>query len=230
MAIRKVQEVPRALPHARLFLDDLETVTNILVEAHARAKRQQNAQVTVSYRIRDAIYDSIADLEQLGGSTNEIEIILNLGGREVDALALYGRFTAPVISLYELSAEERWAVHAKLHDVFLHRGMYLKNLVLSAPKWLKIAFFTGGNIVLWSVTLFNIPGLHAWLIDAPVILSFLVAATVGYRSSRVNFVRSYERRKLLSTTTKSWALNGLFFVLGLVVKEVVQRLVPRFFK
>lgn len=93
---RHVQEVPRDLPHARLYLDDIETVTRILTEevsqvATAQGRDRQtdtptdegvlaDPEVRVLYRIGQEEMDSIDDLLTQGGSVADFEVRISGAG------------------------------------------------------------------------------------------------------------------------------------------------------
>ena len=73
---RQIQEVPRQLPHARLFLDDLEAINNIMLEEMSEQFKAEVAR----YAVPDAGEDSIVP------TTFEPRITYLLGQVEMDSL------------------------------------------------------------------------------------------------------------------------------------------------
>jgi hypothetical protein len=74
VAIKHIRELPNELPHARIYLDDLDEIREILIEACTTAretfrkemKYDGKTEITVIYRVDDLRIDSVEDLVEDG--------------------------------------------------------------------------------------------------------------------------------------------------------------------
>jgi hypothetical protein len=153
MAIRTIREIPSKLPHAHLYLDDIEEVSTILLAA-APASADQKEQPRIIYTIGDTELDSIADLQTRGGNTTNLRI-----GRW--GFGLTFRFYAqPEVELYGLGTDQAWATYGKIKSIFDRRQLRIKNAIGSLPRWLKW--------VLWTA-LFMIPNFFPAAVRGPLL-------------------------------------------------------------
>jgi hypothetical protein len=168
MVIRKIHtgrdKIPDTLPHAHLYLEDVQEITNILLEATAPVLTRFREEARVVYRAGDSQMDSIDDLRALGGSATDFQI--SVGSRSLFNIVQLRRHLEPEIRLYSLGQQECSAVHAKLEAIFEHRQLTIKNAILRGPWWNAI---------------FRLPGWMKWLAYV-VILLFpgLFSAVVGH--------------------------------------------------
>jgi hypothetical protein len=102
---RQLREFPTHLPHARLYLDDIESIVQI-VAGGIQPPSDSSAvgpPLKVIYRIRREEMDSVADLLDRGGSTSKLEIgistdpgagysnvSLEFDGSDAPTLRIYG--------------------------------------------------------------------------------------------------------------------------------------------
>ena len=68
MSIRTIHELPSELPHAHLYLDDIEKISKILLKAYAPCFREREKEAKIVYTVGDPRMDSIGDLETHGGT------------------------------------------------------------------------------------------------------------------------------------------------------------------
>jgi len=230
MAIQRVHELPRELPHGRLFLDDIEEISMILLDAYKPSLAEAPEEAKITYTIGDSRMDSIADLQTLGGSTTKLRISV---GDHFSAVVGFNGFLNPVIDLYSLDEQKRWAVYAKIKSIFDHRQLSVKNAITSLPGWLK------GLLLALVVLAPSLGGLISrgsrfgfWLSIGYVVLVVLVALLgfVLYRPSRVFLVRSHESSKVSSAAWKVNVRDFVFIVIGGVVTAVVTEIVRHLFK
>jgi len=168
MVIQKIHKIrgkiPDTLPHAHLYLEDVQEITNILLEATAAVLTKFHEKAKVVYRVGDLQTDSIDDLRTLGGGATDFQV--SAGSRSLyNSVQLRGHLE-PQIRLYSLEQQECWAVHAKLEAIFDHRRLTIKNAIFRGPRW---------NAV------FRLPGWIKWVAYV-VILIFpgLFSAVVGH--------------------------------------------------
>jgi hypothetical protein len=150
MVIQKTHKIrgkiPDTLPHAHLYLEDVQEITNILLEATAAVLTTFHEKAKVAYRVGDLQTDSIDDLRTLGGSATDFQV--SVGSRSLyNSVQLRGHLE-PQIRLYSLGQQECRAVHAKLEAIFHHRRLTIKNAIFRGPRWNAI---------------FRLPGWLKWL-------------------------------------------------------------------
>jgi len=139
MVIRKIHtgrdKILDTLPHAHLYLEDVQEITNILLEATAAVLTKFHEKAKVVYRVGDLQTDSIDDLRTLGGSATDFQV--SVGSRSLfNSVQLRGHLE-PQIRLYSLGQQECCAVHAKHETIFDHRRLTIKNAIFRLPGWLK---------------------------------------------------------------------------------------------
>jgi|HubBroStandDraft_4_1064222.scaffolds.fasta_scaffold972667_1 hypothetical protein len=70
-----MDKVPTELPHARLYLDDVQELSLILLDAYKTKPDDAPAQQpTITYARGNLRMDSIQDLRERGGSTSDLTI------------------------------------------------------------------------------------------------------------------------------------------------------------
>ncbi len=226
MAIQRIHELPRELPHARLFLDDIEEISMILLNAYTPAPPEEREEAKITYTIGDSRMDSIADLQTLGGSTTKLRISV---GDHLRAVEFRG-FWNPEIALYSLDEQKRWAVYAKIKSIFDRRRLSMKNAITSLPGWLKA--LPWASVLLAPYLVWLVP--RATLFVLWFLIGYIVLAValgfVKYRPSRVFLVRSHERSKVSSAAWKVNVRDFVFIVIGGVVTAVVTEIVRHLFK
>jgi hypothetical protein len=168
MVIQKIHKtrgkIPDTLPHAHLYLEDVEEIANILLEATAAVLTRFREEAKVVYRAGDLQMDSIDDLRTLGGSATDFQV--SVGSRSLYNSVQLRSHLEPQLRLYSLGQQERWAVHAKLEAIFDYRRLTIKNAIFRSPWWNAI---------------FRLPGWLKWIAYV-VILLFpgLFSAMVGH--------------------------------------------------
>ena len=224
MAIRKIHTVPNELPHARLYLDDIEEASRILREAVSIKFQNSDEQPRVVYKIGDLQLDSIDDLQTRGGSTEELEI--EVGKRGSTELRFRGTLK-PSIMLYSLDSDVQWSVYGKIESIFERRRMGMKNAIEGLPGWLKWLF--------WVLIAFVVPnaiwlipnGTHIghWLIGTSFITYLILVVTLGftiYQPSKVFLVRSHESAIAATAARKGYVRDLVFLVLGALIGGVIN--------
>jgi hypothetical protein len=231
MAVRRIQEVPRDLPHAHLYLDDLEQIAKILLDAHKGPLAELKEAARITYSIGNSEMDSIDDLQVLGGSARKIKI--KLGDRYADVSLEFYRFIKPTIALYGLPDGDRWAVYARIKSIFDQRQLQIKNVIEDLPGWLKVLSYS--LVILFPNVVIPLGGLSLLtfciLVAYAVFFAFLTFTL--FRSSRVFFVRSHEKVKISSAARRGYARDLIFLaigaLLGALANNTIKLLTDRFF-
>jgi hypothetical protein len=160
MAIHKIHAVPDDLPHARLYLDDIEEISRILLEAAAAAQAESarrfekdlgsdtqslagkaaaeaisKRDLHVNYTIGDSRMDSISDLQTYGGSTANFRIQVGTWGNGIR----FYFWSKPTIELHSLDDKSQWSTYGKIKSVFERRQLRTKNAIEALPGWLRWA-------------------------------------------------------------------------------------------
>lgn len=231
MVIQRIRNVPTELPHARLYLDDIEEISKILLESHAAVAAEIKKEAKIVYSVSDVQMDSVDDLQTHGGSVTNFGIKLNLGTAQASSIDLFSRFVKPRVELYYLDKEERWAPYAKIKSIFDRRQLRAKNAIDSLPAWLKWLLYLLVFVAFPQLIFRLKPGDR--LVQRLILISSLsitaLYAFVVLQPSRVFFVRSHERSKKSSEAREANVRTIVLLVLGAVIGGVISQLIARLF-
>jgi hypothetical protein len=233
MAIVKIRDIPRDLPPARLYLDDVKEITDILVAAYAPRLALRNKVPEVFYYLGegyrgDARATSIEDLKSIGGSSSNFRI--SVGKDFALEVGIRGALP-PEASLHMLPEDEARAVYQKIESIFRHRVLTLKNVLSQIPSWLKFtAFLLVGSLWPLPITLSQALSRTSaeWKIVffAPYFTAMLCAAMAVFfgvfQRSRVVFADSYEKSRLADEARKGWFKAIGLTLLGSFITLVFQ--------
>ena len=243
MAIKHIRELPCELPHALLYLDDIEDIQRLLVDAYTAAEdvfkkkihekypspdSERKPEVRAVYEVDGREMDSITDLTEYGLSAKNFRLVVVSDGVPRGHFIVGGLLREPVLILtIPLLADAQWSTYSKVKAILDHRQLRSKNAILNLPNWLKVPLF---GLIVW---LF--PQL-ALLAHYPVRLFLYLAwlpffaATmyVIFRPSRVYFVRSHERSKLSESARQSYIKAVLLLATGALVTKVFDWLFAHF--
>jgi hypothetical protein len=220
MAITKVRTVPSELPHAHLYLDDIEEICAILTDAFDSSWNDSAQIVTAFYANQETQFDSIADLQEYGGSSSYFTIEVG----SYDRLIIHG-FLPPELNLYSLDDQKRWLAHSKIKAVFEVRQYAVKNALSQAPGWLRVTLFAlfavGTPLLLVAIHVRH----YVFVAYITVLFAFMFcAAFMVFCQSRVSFVRFHERSRVASESRKAWVKAISLIVAGAVIGKIIERL------
>ena len=251
---RQVQEVPSDLPHARLYLDDIEAITKVLLEemsakfkadiataAGTKLLAGDNAakfEPRVIYVLGQVEMDSIADLQEHGGSVVSLEVRIENSRFYQTCSFSFRRHRQPSVQLYSLDPDRAWAAFAKLQAIFKKRQIFLKNLVEDLPAGWTFSSFIVVSMTALLLDIANIvrrySGSLSLTIEILCLLNFLLFAlgVLVYIAvpSRVYLVRSHERSRASAENRRKYVFAAITFVLGVLCTEVIHRIVERFLR
>src|SRR5246127_69630 len=245
MVIQKIykirDKIPDTLPHAHLYLEDVEEITNILLEATAAVLTKFHEKAKVVYRVGNLQTDSIDDLRTLGGSTTDFQV--SVGSRSLFNSVQLRSHLEPQIRLYSLGHQECWAVHAKLEVIFEHRRLTIKNAIFGGPWWNAIFRLPGGLKWIVYVVILLFPGLLSAVvghipplarvvhIGPPLFVGYwILVAILGFIyfwPSRVSFVHSSSPS---SAARRKAFVAIMLLVTVAVVAGAIRLLFRRLFK
>jgi hypothetical protein len=224
MTVTTVRKIPSELPHAHLYLDDVEEICKILLDTFKTLPG--NSQPNIRFSVGDNLRtDSIEDLEERGGSATHFSI--EVGPRfSADDVNFRG-FLNPEARFYGLSESEQWAVYSKLKAIFDLRRFVIKNAIVDLPGWLKWS--------LYFVAVFGVPPLLSYLharsfmYIAYIVFLGLIAFAM-FRPSRVSFVRSHDRSKHASEIRRGYFRDIFMIVLGGAIGKLIEYFAARWLK
>jgi hypothetical protein len=229
MAITKVISVPSDLPHARLYLDDIEEICRILLDALREERkgtyRDETAEAaTARFLMKGLSLDTTEDLMEYGGSATDLTV--KVGGEYGGCQLEFRLLSHPRLSLYSLGTERAFATYGKVKAILDRRELTVRNITAKTPDWLVFPFSMvvsyGGAFAIAEVP----PG-HRLV---PAVLAAGMVAVVlyfGVRPSRVYFVRSHERSKSRSQKTRDYIERIAFLVGGALLGIALSKLFPR---
>jgi hypothetical protein len=229
MAITKVITVPTDLPHARLYLEDIEEICRILLEFQGgeRAGRYvdpASEAPRARFLMEGLSLDTTEDLKEYGGSATDITVQVGSG---LAACQLEFRLlSSPVLRLYSSSTERGFATYGKVRAILERRELTVRNITAKMPGWLAFVFLYvvvyGGAFAFAKLS----PG-HRMV---PAVLSAGILVWVlyfGLRPSRVYFVRSHESSRSRSQKTRDYIEKIAFLIVGTVIGVVISKLLSR---
>jgi len=164
MAIRQIIEIPEDLPPARLFLDDIEALTEIFCEA------VNCVPSSVHYVVRESYCESIEDLRKIGGTHGEFTI-------EGPEFSVRLRPFGSIWSLWGVKKEVKWNVYGRLQALFEHKRLRVRKLVRTIPIYLGIVL---GCVLVYLPLLALIPVNKSHGVAA-LIAYYVVLILVGYK-------------------------------------------------
>lgn len=234
MAVESIQRVPRELPYARIYLDDIEAIQAMFVDFY-KADRPDEP-ITFHYLVNDKIkVTTLAELSELGDRTSLFD--LNLKGKsEVPETVLsFHEGLEPSFSCpYEIK-NRSWEAYGKTNEMFLRRRDPWKTYATSvSPYWWLAVFFATYFLTAWFS---KHPGDSVWIAGAVTLILTMLAYFLHLQIAhgRKNWVilnRSWTANKEKSVATKErnskllWlsVTSVITFVLGLVSGVILERL------
>jgi hypothetical protein len=218
--IEAIREVPRELPHAKIYLNDVQEIANILVEA-SRSPRNPNPAIKLSTDIET--FASFAAMAKRGGTAYKFTLTV---GDWSPSLSFRG-VLRPELSLVGLENEKQWSTYAKIRGIFDTRSFKLKNAVGGLPTWTKSLLYLFWLLLPYPAKFAS--DKRSALIGA---LIWLVLTLLGFselfRRSAVVFQDSHAKSDGPSDRMITYAQNFLFALLGAALSVALQALYDHF--
>jgi hypothetical protein len=129
-----IRKVPTSLPHARIFLDDLFEIENLLTVEFS--KLYEGSSITFEYAIDETIaMTTHQELIDHGGYTNQFSLSVLSGAKYLATGSLiFNGSMHPLFSVpYDLRSNE-WAIFGKIEQIFNARKDRIKCLHESVPS------------------------------------------------------------------------------------------------
>jgi len=238
MAIQPIRRLPDDLPHARLYLDDIEQISKILrrsfvdaIEAEANQKgasSDRKPEIAIVYRIDDSEMDSLEDLTAYSHSTTNFRLTVTCDDARYTEFSIRSFWAQPELNFsYPIVGDARWSVHAKVKSILEYRQLRFKNGILSWPTWLRTSLYlvlplTGPFLLFVRQFPLRIGLGLIWVVFGSICLY------VAFWPSRVLFVRSHERSKLSATAREGYIKAVALMIVGGVIGKLIDLLFTYF--
>jgi hypothetical protein len=179
-----------------------------------------------TYTIKNVEMDSIADLEDQGGSVRSLKIAVALSGESYPTVSLeFHPLLRPDLTLFSLDENDELIAHGGSREVLSSRRTILKNLMGELPDGMGFALLFLLPTV--DVILTAIPATRHTFIERVFSLAWITYSALftlaTLSSSRIYLVRSHERSKASLESMKKYAVAAGTFLLGLLTKTAIER-------
>jgi hypothetical protein len=231
MAIKRKPKTadPDELPAARLDLDDVRELANILTAPQEPSQTNDN-EWTVSYRVRDLECDNLEDLSQIGGRTRNFEI--TLAHKKDKWRRGYLRVQSGRNSLYLPSDAEFSAKRDRIKRIFDGNSIWWKGVLTHGldhwASWVfiyvlctAIAYIAGRSLAA-AGTGFDLAALALLVLMVFRWSRFASSIVVlQYSHQRGNWFRDHQGQIGLIV------LGTILGILGTLAKELISKAVSR---
>jgi hypothetical protein len=236
MAIKRIRELPNQLPYALLYLDDLEEIQKILIDACTVSEKtiqarypslsDHNVEIKAAYKIGDLRMDSMDDLVEYGQPTSDFKLEIIANGRRIVAGLEFSVLANPVLHL-SLEGDADWSVYAQVKAIFDRRQLRFKNSILTWPEWLRLVFYV---LIMFAAPfiplMVHFPSRLYLYVGLAILVSMVYYAM--FRPSRVFFVRSHERSRLSASVRREYIKVFVLLVVGGVLAKLIDFLFAHF--
>ena len=235
MTTTAIRKVPSSLPHARIYLDDLFEIENLLRDEFL--KRFDASSISFEYAIDKSVaMTTHEELIEHGGYAAHFSLSVSGGSRYLGWAFLYfdgnsaPHFSAP----YDLR-ESEWALFGKVSQIFRARRDWLKNLYESVPGWLIFGLwavmFVVGDVVQVVVPKNPVirPLIVPYVAFTALSLTFIGLVLVGlFRKNRI-YLRLVRQDQKARAAAMKERIEKLIWLLAGSIIGVVATLVARHF-
>jgi hypothetical protein len=214
----KEAEPPTKFPPARLFLEDIDEIVRILVEASATQRPSDGDKPKVTLTTKGQVCDTVQELPKIAKKTIDlsVEVETQKWSRASVKFYRYGTY----LEFYGVSTSEKLIIFHKLEPIFRRRNRWLAALVIPFSRSIVTLVML---LALASVALIFIPVKHApphyvfSLLTLAIASAFLI---IGGHHGIVILRHSSEpsplRQELLSKIPLVFISSILTFILTLI--------------
>lgn len=230
MTISRIEPpVPKSLPAARLYLDDIEEIVGVLSETLCAAAKNSGDPITIRITVRDRICDDVADLPTLGTHAHTFKLSVSKGSW--NEITIHGTTFSTDVDAYFLPDEVMWQVHRKLQSIWAPRNLRWRTF-LEKPKAWVVALLTGVPGVIGfelGRVLYRFGGLFAAAADGAILVTYYVALFwCGFHHTTLVFRRFSEAAAVRRDRTWKVVAEVLKYVGGFVSGLVTAYLIHKY--
>jgi hypothetical protein len=199
----KEAEVPDEFPPARFFLEDIEQIVRVLVDAVEAHKGQQESTgeevgTKVTLWIKDQICDQVEELKEIASQTIDLSISVETNSWQPEAHLKCNRIRT-WISLPGFTRNEKFSIYHKLAPIFKRRNLRLATL-LHSHDWLVMVLayplLIGASAPLISMLNKQTPSILQLVLCAVSVLAIISCVMAIRRHSVIILRHSSERDDL----------------------------------
>jgi hypothetical protein len=224
-------EPPTQFPPARLFLEDIDEIVRILVEAAATQRPSDNGdKPKVTLTTKGQVCDTVEELPKIAKKTLDLSVEVETQKWSIASVKFYRYGT--YLGFYGVPTSEKLIIFHKLEPIFRRRNRWLAALVIPFSRSIVTLVML---LALASVALVFIPIKHApprlhyvfSLLSVTIASAFLIirrhhSIVILHHSSEPSAVSQGLRDKLpaaLIGATLGSVLTFLLTMLGLYLKH-----------
>jgi hypothetical protein len=130
----KEADAPNKFPPARLFLDDIDEIVRILVDAVEKREKSirpdKDAKITLTLTIKDQVCDDVQELPKIATKTFDLSVSIAAQAWLPDASLEFDRFGTS-LGLLGFTTLQKLSIYHKLAPIFKRRNLWLATLVHS---------------------------------------------------------------------------------------------------
>jgi hypothetical protein len=136
-----IRQVPSELPHARLYIDDLVEIENLVKKLILDAENTnfEGFEYEIDETIRLTTHEELAEHR---GSSSNFELIAVYsyfkGKPQRTTVIQFHGFLEPRLSFHWGGNEDRWATYAQVLQIFEPRKLRVKNFITAFPWYVGL--------------------------------------------------------------------------------------------
>jgi hypothetical protein len=237
MTTTTIRSVPRGLPKAAIYLDDLFEVERILTEAFSKLPKPRS--VSFEYQVNSELkMTTHDDLIKHGGETSSFALLVISEGLVFSSrsvVSLYGGLNPSIDFPYELG-DSAWPLYAQVQQIFEARTSRLKKVVAQT----SMPTFYGLYGAMGALGLLVIPGFVTYVLRHkvnPAILLLIPLYALIYapvwilvrtdrKKAKIYFRHRRDEEKTRQSARKEWVDKVVLVILG-AIAGVIGTLITR---
>jgi hypothetical protein len=182
----KEADAPNDFPPARLFLDDIEEIARILVDATEKKEKSirpdKSAKITLTLTIKDQVCDELQELPKIATKTSDLSVRV-AAQNWLPETSLRFRTYGTSLDLSGFTREEKFSIYHRLAPIFKRRNLWWPTLIQSHPSSSATIFGAASGalyalLFLWIAILLGAGSITTYLSRHEVIHWSLRAATL----------------------------------------------------
>jgi hypothetical protein len=214
----KIRAIPSELPDAKIYLEDVEEIANILIDVYRKERSDYEDEPKIIYLIGNEQFDSLESLQTLGGTSTKFAITIN--GNISRSVQLIGMIP-PEAHLSGLDDQSQWMVFGLIKSIFESRSYKFKNAVRALPTSIKISIYAA-IVIGFQLINFGHGTLRATLLAALyLIVPALIVMELLHRSV-VIFSPAHKVSSGWTEQRRGYIQNLLFALLGAALSVIFQ--------
>jgi hypothetical protein len=218
----KEAEAPSQFEPAKLFLDDIEQIVHILVEAAESRKetwKRENSKTEVMLAVKDQVCDEVQELPRIAMRTNDLSVRVEVKNSLPQASLTFSKYSTQLRTV-GFTREQELSIYHNVAVIFKRRNRWLATFVRSYQTLIR-SLFVSLFLVFIALSFKKQTPLMVGIAPALLSLAIGITALVGTWQHSVIILRRSSERDEHRQDQRTKALlvflgYVLAFVLGLV--------------